>query len=112
MAGLTMTEKEHWKGRISARIDRRIEAIRSRHPALFERVRREAHAQALGSLGLATPYAELDAIKGQELTLARRKLRVQGEMLAGLRGLPIDEVGDSFSTRYGIELPLPLEAFE
>ena len=112
MAGLTITEKEHWKARISARIDKRIEAIKSRHPALFERVGRDAHAQALESLGLAALHAELDAIRGQELALARHKKRVQREMLAALRGQPIDEVGDGFSTRYGIDLPLPVEAFE
>ena len=31
-------------------------------------------------------------------------------MLAALRGVPIEEVSDSFSVRYGPELPLPVEA--
>ena len=33
-------------------------------------------------------------------------------MLAALRGVPIDEVPDGFSVRYGTELPLPCEASE
>ena len=33
-------------------------------------------------------------------------------MVATLRGVPIDEVTDSFSIRYGTELPLPHEAAE
>src|SRR6476646_7698625 len=33
-------------------------------------------------------------------------------MLATLRGLPIDEVCDSFNLKYGLELPLPLEAYD
>jgi hypothetical protein len=112
MPGLTVTEKAFWKERIAARIDRRIEAIRARHPALFERVRREGHAQALQSLGLAALHAELDTIRGQELALARHRKQVQREMLATLRGLPIDEVSGDFNTKYGIELPLPLEAYD
>ena len=33
-------------------------------------------------------------------------------MLAAIRGTPIEEVSDSFSIRYGSELPLPIEAAE
>ena len=35
---LTVTEKAHWRDRIAERVGRRIEAIRSAHPAVFERV--------------------------------------------------------------------------
>ena len=77
MPGLTVTEKAHWKDRIAARISRKVEAIKSEHPALFDRARREAHAQALGSLGLAGPYAELEAVQAEEVALARRKKRAQ-----------------------------------
>ena len=112
MPGLTVTEKEHWKTRIAARIEKRIEAIKAQHPALFDRVKREAHAEALRSLGLAEPYAELEAIQAEEAALARRRKQAQRAMLAALRGVPLDEVSDSFSVRYGIELPLPLEAAE
>ena len=67
MAGLTVTEKEFWRQRIAARIARRIEAIKADQPAPFERIKRESHAQALGSLGLAGPYAELESIRAEEL---------------------------------------------
>ena len=63
MPGLTVTEKNHWRQRLAARINKAAERIRGRHPALFDRVAREAHAQALASLGLAEPYAELEAIR-------------------------------------------------
>jgi hypothetical protein len=112
MAGLTVTEKEFWKQRISARIDRRIEAIRAQHPAPFDRVKRAAHAQALESLGLAAPYAELEAIQAERAALARREKRAQRMMLAALQGLPLEEVADSFSLQYGTELPLPREVHE
>ncbi len=112
MPALTVTEKAHWKDRIAARIDNAVERVKARHPALFDRVRREAHAEALRSLGLAGPYAELEAVLAEEAALARRKKRAQRAMLASLRGLPIDEVPDNFGVRYGAELPLPVEAAE
>jgi hypothetical protein len=111
MPGLTVTEKNFWKERIAARIARRIEAIRAAHPALFERVRRQAHAGALESLGLADAYAELERIQAEEAALARRKKQTQWRMLAAIRGLPIEEVPDTFSI-HGGELPLPVEAVE
>jgi hypothetical protein len=107
-----MTEKGHWKTRIAARIEKRIEAIKARHPALFERIKRESHAQALQSLGLTETYRELESIKSQEAALARRRERVQRTMIAVLHGVPLEEVSSSLSIRYGIELPLPLEAHE
>jgi hypothetical protein len=112
MPGLTLTEKEHWKTRIAARIEKQIEAIRSRNPVLMERVKRESHAQALQTLGLTEPYRELESIKSQEATLARRRERTQRMMLSVLHGVPLEEVPNTFNIRYGIELPLPLEAHE
>lgn len=112
MPGLTVSEKTHWRDRIAARIDRAVERIKARHPALFARVAREAHARALTSLDLADTYAELESIKAEEATLARRKKEAQRQMVATLRGQPIDEVADSFSIRYGSDLALPNEAAE
>ena len=84
MPGLTVTEKNHWRDRIAARIDRAVERVRAQHPALFGRARREAHAEALRSLGLATPYAEPEAIRAEEAALARRKRQAQRSMIAAL----------------------------
>ena len=112
MPGLTVSEKNHWRERIAARIARAVERIKARHPALFDRIAREAHAQALASLGLADAHADLEAIKAEEVTLARRKKQAQKAMIATLRSTPIDEVGDSFHVRYGSELGLPNEVAE
>ena len=110
MAGLSVTEKAFWKERIAARIERRVEAIKARHPALFERIKRTAHAEALRSLGLEACSAELEAVRDEETALAQRGR--QRARVAALRGVPMDEVSDSFSVRYGSELPLPHEAAE
>jgi hypothetical protein len=112
MPGLTVTEKSHWRDRIAARIDKAAERIKGRHPALFDRVARQAHTQALASLGLTDAHAELEAIRAEEATLARRKKLAQKTMIATLRSTPIDEVTDSFSLRYGSDLALPHEAAE
>ena len=53
MANLTVAEKTHWRDRIEARIDRRIEAITAGEPGLIERIKQEARVRALASLGLA-----------------------------------------------------------
>ena len=113
MPGLTVTEKKHWRDRIAARIEKAVERIRARHPALFDRVAREAHAQALASLGLAEAYAELEAIKAEEATLARRKKQAQtadGRDPAGRRRSTRST--DTFHVRYGSELALPHEVAE
>jgi hypothetical protein len=112
MPGLTVTEKAHWRDRIAVRIDRAVERVKAAHPALFDRARREAHAQALRSLGLAGPHAELEAVQAEEAALERRKRQAQRAMVAALRGVPPEEVSDGFGVRYGAELPLPSEAAE
>jgi hypothetical protein len=112
MPGLTVTEKSHWRDRIAARIDRATERIKGRHPALFDRLTREAHTRALASLGLKDFHAELELIRVEETALARRKKLTQKSMIATLRSTPIDDVTDTFSVRYIGELALPHEAAE
>jgi hypothetical protein len=110
MAGLSVTEKTFWKERIAARIARRIEAIRAQHPALFDRVKRQAHAEALESLGLAGAHAELEHVRAEEAALARRKKDAQHAMLAAIRGVSPGEITDGYGVPYGTELPVPHEA--
>jgi hypothetical protein len=112
MPGLTVTEKNHRRERIAARINKAAERIRARHPALLERVAREAHAQSPASLGLAGTYAAPEAIKAEEATRTRRRKQTQRSMVAMIRGQPVDEAADSFSVPFGGELAQPHEAAE
>jgi hypothetical protein len=105
MPGVTMTEKEFWKTRIAARIGKRIEAIHARHPALFDRLKRAAHAEALRSLGLAEAHAELESIKAEEEALDRRRKSAKRAMLATLRGVPIEDVADGVHLGFGGDPP-------
>ena len=112
MPTLSVTEKSHWRDRIAARIDRLIEATRARDPARFDRIARQARDRAIASLGLAEPHAELEAIRGDEVALARRRRHAQRSMIATLRSVPPDEVPEPFVLRFGDDLGLPREAAE
>jgi hypothetical protein len=92
MANLTVAEKTHWRDRIQARIDRRIEAITTGDPGLMERIRQEAKGRALESLGLAGYQEELDRIAGQRAELDRRDAQLRKEMLAKVRGVSAEDL--------------------
>jgi hypothetical protein len=97
MPGLTVTEKEHWKGRIAKRIDKRIDALVAAEPNLFDRIHRAARERALDSLGLAEWKAELDAVAREKENLERRERRLHCTTLAHVRGVPVEQLED----RYG-----------
>jgi len=104
MAGLTVTEKEHWKNRIARRIDKRIEAITAVDPNFFDRIQRDARQRALESLGLAEQQAELDESEHQKEALEKREMRLHKAMLAKVRGVEPDDVEGSYSYRYDNEV--------
>jgi hypothetical protein len=104
MANLTVAEKTHWRDRIQARIDRRIEAIAAGEPGLMERVKHAARGRALTSLGLADFQAELDQIAVQKEALARRERRAQRAMLARVRGVEIDQIEEVYYGRHEVEV--------
>jgi hypothetical protein len=93
---LTVTEKEHWKERISLRIDKRIDAIHAEEPNLQGAVNRQATQRALESLGLADMQAELDDIERQREALAKREKEIGKQVLAHVRGVSVDDVEDYF----------------
>lgn len=92
MAGLTVTEKEHWKERIGRRIHKKIDVLLAAEPNFMDRIKNQAHALSLESLGLTQLQAELDAIAAEEDALEKRKERALKAMLARVQGVPIEEV--------------------
>jgi hypothetical protein len=92
MANLTVAAKTHWRDRIQARIDRRIEAITAGEPGLIERIKQEARVRALASLGLAEFQEELDRIVTRRAELDRRDTQIRKEMLARVRGVSADDL--------------------
>lgn len=99
MANLTVAEKNHWRDRIEARINRRIEAITADDPGLLERVGQEARGRAMESLGLVGMQDELDRIARQRAELDGRDARIRKEMLAKVRGVPVDAI-DGYTRVY------------
>jgi hypothetical protein len=97
---LTVTEKEHWRQRIAAKIERRIEVLAAGEPGLLDRVQAEARRRAVRSLGLAESQAELDAVVEERKALDRREKRAQKAMVARLRGLSAEEVADNATHSY------------
>ena len=95
MATLTVTEKEHWKERITQRIKKRIDRIIAQEPQLFDRIKREARERALVSLGLADLQRERDEIERQQEALKGREERVERQMLARVRGVSIDTIDEA-----------------
>ena len=99
---LTVTEKEHWRQRIAAKIERRIETPAAGDPGLMDRVKAEARRRAIASLGLAESQAELDAVVEERKALDRREKRAQKAMVARLQGVPAEEVADELIERLGL----------
>jgi hypothetical protein len=92
MPGLTVTEKEHWKGRIARRIDKQIDTLTAADPHLLERIEREAGQQALESLGLRDLQQQIDAHEQQQAELGRRQEQLHGSLLARVRGVPPESI--------------------
>jgi hypothetical protein len=110
MLGLTVTAKEYRRPRISTRIGKRIKAIKSKHPTLFQRVRREAHAPALASLGLAEAHTEFEQAPTETAAIKRRRTHAPRGTLTLIWSVPSEEITDGFNIRSGREFPLPIKA--
>ena len=96
MSNLTVAEKTHWKERIEARINRRIEAILAAEPGLMDRVKREAKGRALASLGLAELQAEIDQVAEEKAALEKRDRRARRALLARVRGVDVEDVEERY----------------
>ena len=105
MPGLTVAEKNHWKDRLSKRIDRRIETIAAEEPNLLDRVKRDARERAMQSLNVAELQADVDGIEEQEETLNKRKSLLHRTMLARVRRVPLETIDQHYTpTHYNNEV--------
>ncbi len=102
--GLTVAEKTHWRDRIEAKVNRRIEATLAGDPGLMDRIKHSARGRALASLGLAEIQSELDQIAAQKEVLARRERQAQRTMLARVRGVEIDQIEEVYYSRHEPEV--------
>jgi len=96
MPGLTVTEKEHWKQRIAARIEKRVEALMAQSPGHWDQIKRTARERALESLGLSDLQSELDEVVARRAELDERELQLQRGMLSRVRRVDVADVDDCF----------------
>ncbi|MEZ6131295.1 MAG: hypothetical protein R3C59_21680 [Planctomycetaceae bacterium] len=96
---LTVKEKEHWKERIARRIDHAVEELQSNEdPGFYERIHTEADEEAWTTLGLkALRDEQRDNAKAQS-ELRKREQQIYREMYARVSGVPIEDVGQQYST--------------
>ena len=100
MPGLTVAEKNHWKDRLSKRIDRRIETIAAEEPNLLDRVKRDARGRAMQSLSVAELQTDVDAIEAEEEALSKRKSVLHRTMLARVRRVPLETIDLNYTPNY------------
>ena len=98
--GLTVTEKEHWKNRITKRIDKKIESIYAEDPNLKERIEREARERALASLKLTDLQQRLDEIELAKEELVKEQKRLHKAQLATVRGVAVEDLDEDGVSRY------------
>jgi hypothetical protein len=90
---LTVREKEHWKSRISTRIDRAIESLCAKNdPGLLERICSQAKQEAVQSLGIAEHQAVLEQIEKDKKTLERKERETRVAIVATVTGTPAEDV--------------------
>ncbi len=98
---LTVSEKTHWKERITKRIDLRIETlIAKQDPALLQRVTEQARERAYESLGIAPQQKELEQLQRQREELDKRERRLKAEQCAAIKSTTLDEELDNLHWRY------------
>jgi hypothetical protein len=95
MPTISVTETAHWRDRIAARLERKIEALTAASPSLMDRVKREARQRAIQSLGLAALQTDLDTVVNERATFDRREQQAQRAMLAQVRGVAVGDIEDN-----------------
>ena len=79
MAGITVSEKNHWRDRIAKRIDHRVETMVAKEdPTLLQRVEKDARDRAYKSLGIDAQQREMEAIQKQKEELEKREQPAPG----------------------------------
>ena len=98
---LTVSEKTHWKERITKRIDQRIETlIAKQDPTLLQRVTEQARERACESLGIAGHQHELEQVEKQKQELDKRERRLRAEQRAIIKGTTPEEEVEAGMSRF------------
>lgn len=71
--GLTVTEKEHWKTRIEAKIDKKIAEVIDRNPQLIAEIQKQARHEAIAALDIVEEHQAVEVLKEQIADLEKAK---------------------------------------
>ncbi|MES2659511.1 MAG: hypothetical protein V4689_12910 [Verrucomicrobiota bacterium] len=70
---LTITEKQHWKERIEARIDKRIKRLKHANLELITGIAEQSRTQAIAQSQLTKEFSRLATIEETESAMSREK---------------------------------------
>lgn len=92
---LTVKEKEHWKNRITRKIDQAIESILAADDLNYiARIKRQAKKSALESLGIAELKSEVEEIDAETKIRDKKRRMANRHMLAVVRGVDVIDIED------------------
>jgi len=95
---ITIREKEHWKNRITRKIDQAVEAVlATENPNFLEEIKRQARTKTWESLGIAKLQKEVESIDTKKEQLEKKRQKALKFMLAVVRGVDPDDVSDAES---------------
>ena len=95
---ITVKEKEHWRNRITRKIDQAIEELLAgENPNCMEQINREAKNRTLKSLGIAELKSEVENIDKEKEALEKKRRKAHQRMLAVVRGVDVEEVTECCS---------------
>lgn len=77
---ITITEKEHWQRRIEAKINKRIEKLKSIDKTLFESIDEKAKQAAVAELGIEKEHSRYEKAGLQIRTLTKQREDLEAEM--------------------------------
>lgn len=97
MSQLTVREKEHWKERISRKVDQAMDKLlATTDPGYMDRIREQATQMALESLGIQELEAQVAELSRQEEAVQKQRQEVYKRMVALLTGRPVENQPSSY----------------
>ena len=97
MAQLTVKEKEHWKERITRKVDQAIDALLATNDSGYqERIAKEARTMAIQSLGIQELEARAAELEKLEESSRLQRQQLYKEMISQVTGRRIEDKNVSY----------------
>ncbi|MDF1816323.1 MAG: hypothetical protein P1V20_29255 [Verrucomicrobiales bacterium] len=86
---LTITEKNHWKERIEAKIENKIKRLEATDPDLFKKTKERSRTQLLKDLNLTSEYDKLVSLDEQIGKLNTELTQIAEKLYIAIKGDPM-----------------------